>query len=103
MSYFTACKKSLASMNSNISRLNSHSFHPFFPLATRCFCREDFQRALVDESEVSSVDIIPPWFSVHTYHLGDEQQAPVGDCSSEVSSHPTDMIMIIIIISCLSR
>jgi hypothetical protein len=30
---------------------------------------------LVDESEFSLVDIIPKWFSVVTYYLGDEQKA----------------------------
>jgi hypothetical protein len=30
---------------------------------------------LVDESEFSLVDIIPKWFSVLTYYLGDEQKA----------------------------
>jgi hypothetical protein len=28
---------------------------------------------LVDESGVFTVDIIPPWFSMHIYHLGGEQ------------------------------
>jgi hypothetical protein len=31
------------------------------------------ESALMDESGVSSVDIIPPWFSMLIYHLGDEQ------------------------------
>jgi hypothetical protein len=33
------------------------------------------ESALVDESEVFSVDIIPPWYYMLLYHLGDEQQA----------------------------
>jgi hypothetical protein len=28
-----------------------------------------FQRALVDESGASHIDIIPPWFSMPVYHL----------------------------------
>jgi hypothetical protein len=31
--------------------------------------------ALVDESEVSPVDIIPPFFSMLICHLGEEQSA----------------------------
>jgi hypothetical protein len=33
------------------------------------------ENAIVDETEVFPVDIIPPWYSMLIYHLGDEEQA----------------------------
>jgi hypothetical protein len=41
--------------------------------ATRWPYWQNYQRDLVDESGVSSVDIIAPWFSMLIYQLGDEQ------------------------------
>jgi hypothetical protein len=41
--------------------------------ATRLLYWQDCRRALVDESRVTSVDFIPPWLIILTYHLQDEQ------------------------------
>jgi hypothetical protein len=35
-----------------------------------------FPESSGDEPGVFPADIIPPWFSLLIYHLGDEQQAP---------------------------
>jgi hypothetical protein len=50
-----------------------HFIHSSFPLALLlCDCWLACQRAVVEIS-VSPVDIIPPWFSMLIYHLGDEE------------------------------
>jgi hypothetical protein len=45
--------------------------------------------------EFSSADIIPPWFSMLTYHPRMNKR-PVGDRRSETSSHPLDMSVVIL-------
>jgi hypothetical protein len=52
----------------------------------------------VDESGVSPVDIIPPWFCVLIYHLGDEQLALWWPQFRDVVCL-NDMIMMINIVS----
>jgi hypothetical protein len=41
-------------------------------------------------SSISPFNIIPPWFYVLLFHLGDEQK-PVASRRSETTSHPIDM------------
>jgi hypothetical protein len=41
--------------------------------------------------EFFSVGIIPPWFTMLRYHLGINNQPPVGGGSSEMWSHPIDI------------
>jgi hypothetical protein len=51
----------------------------------------------MDVSGVSPVDIIPPWFSMLIYHLGDDNW-PVNGRISEIQSHPIDTVIIIVTI-----
>jgi hypothetical protein len=51
------------------------SFTSFSCFATKWLCWLDCQRALVHDSGVFPVGIIPSWFSMLIYHLGVEQWA----------------------------
>jgi hypothetical protein len=74
---FAACKKSLASMNTNTSQGKilipfAHSSCLLPDLSAGRIAREQRWTS----QEFSSVYIIiPPWFSMLIYHLGDKQQA----------------------------
>jgi hypothetical protein len=68
------CEKSLASMNKNTSQ--GQFLIPF--IHSSCLLPEDSAGRITREhwwmnQERSSVNIIPPWFSMLIYHLGDEQ------------------------------
>jgi hypothetical protein len=51
---------------------NSSFSSPVFPDLLLDGCWYDYQRVVVHELVVP-VDIIPPWYSMPVYHLGDEQ------------------------------
>jgi hypothetical protein len=71
---FTACKKLLAKVNKNTSRLNSHSFAHCSCLLPEGSAGRIARKFWCINQEFSSVYIIiPPWFSMLMYHLRDEQ------------------------------
>jgi hypothetical protein len=86
-----ACENSIASVKEMLTRLNSHSFHPFLLVAPRRMLVGLPQLWWMSQEFFSATIIISPWFSKLLYHLRDKQQA----CWAEVqrrSLTPIDMI-----------
>jgi hypothetical protein len=65
--------------------------HPVPPAFVLDDCAGGFAREFWwTNQEFSPADIIPPWFSMHIYHLGMNNR-PAGGHSSETQSHPINM------------
>jgi hypothetical protein len=74
MSYdFTACKNSLASMEKTLRKTKFSFLSPILPACYLVTAGKIEREIWWINQEFSSVDIIPPWFSMLKCHLEEEQ------------------------------